>query len=401
MAQYVYRRPPYPAYDMEGIESWLEDLIADGLWLDKDGYVFGFMQFQPGAPKKLKYRLEPIEKLRIIGQTPPPPTEALELFKEFGWEYLGIFYDYYIYRSLEETSVEMNTDPALQAMALRHVRRRSGIFLAVGAMITALFFLILSRRWPLIKIIEHGWESFVALLALLAVYLTYSLVSYLHTVKLQKKLERGEPLTRNRNWRRGSILRKALLSLPFILYFFSSYLNATSTSAVYDNELDPSTYTAPLPFVTLAELAPDRTPEKNLDPFLSIWYTPLTPTNIRWTESVRMVHPQEELWVGELEVSYHEAVGERIAKLLTREYKLKQDQRVGELNAPGISYSSADFRAEDYGFDELYVYDSFFNAVILIRDGNTVIRAVCGLHTWGESDALFPLWLDQIADKIA
>ena len=45
--------------------------------------------------------------------------------------------------------------------------------------------------------------------------------------------------------------------------------------------------------------------------------------------------------------------------------------------------------------------DFFFNAVILIRDGNTVIRAVCGLHTWGDSDALFPLWLDQIADKIA
>ena len=139
MAQYVYRRPPYPAYDIEGIESWLEDLIADGLWLDPDGYVFSFMQFQPGTPKKLKYRLEPIEKLRIIGQTPPPPTEALELYKEFGWEYLGIFYDYYIYRSLEEASVEMNTDPALQAMALRHVRRRSGIQLAAALSIPILF----------------------------------------------------------------------------------------------------------------------------------------------------------------------------------------------------------------------------------------------------------------------
>ena len=50
MAQYVYRRPPYSYYDIEGIESWLEDLITDGLWLDKNGYVFGFMQFRPGTP---------------------------------------------------------------------------------------------------------------------------------------------------------------------------------------------------------------------------------------------------------------------------------------------------------------------------------------------------------------
>ena len=131
MAQYVYRRPPYPYYDMEGIESWLEDLITDGLWLDHDGYVFGMMQFRPGTPRKLKYRLEPIEKQTFLylGQPDPPSEKALTLYEEFGWEYLGTFYDFYIYRSLEENAVELNTDPTLQAQALRHVRRRSGILL--------------------------------------------------------------------------------------------------------------------------------------------------------------------------------------------------------------------------------------------------------------------------------
>ena len=40
---FYYRRPPYPYYDIEGIESWLEDLADEGLLLDKDGYVFGYM----------------------------------------------------------------------------------------------------------------------------------------------------------------------------------------------------------------------------------------------------------------------------------------------------------------------------------------------------------------------
>lgn len=403
MAQYVYRRPPYPSYDMEGIESWLEDLITDGLWLDKDGSVFGFMQFQPGTPRKLKYRLEPIEKLNIFFpvQTPPPSDKALELYEEFGWEYLGVFYDFYIYRSTEETAIELNTDPALQAQALAHVRRRSGIFLAVAAMFPILFFLILARRWPLINIIEQGWESFAVLLVMLLVFVLYSLISYLHTVGLQKKLERGGTLTRTKNWRRGSIIRKALLSLPFILYCLTAYLNATSVNAIYDHEIDPAAYAEPLPFVTILELAPERSLEHNGTPFLSIWDTPLTPTNIRWSESVRRANSQEDLGSGELEVNYHEAAWEWTAKELIREYKLKQDQRVGELNTPGISYSNTDFRAEDYGFDELYVYDSFFNTVILIRDGNTVIRATCALHTWGDSESRFHLWLDQMAKRMA
>ena len=111
MAQYVYRRPPYPYYDMEGIESWLEDLITDGLWLDHEGYVFGLMQFRPGTPKKLKYRLEPIEKQSFLylGQPKPPSDKALELYEEFGWEYLGTFYDFYIYRSMDENAVELIT----------------------------------------------------------------------------------------------------------------------------------------------------------------------------------------------------------------------------------------------------------------------------------------------------
>lgn len=403
MAQYVYRRPPYPSYDMEGIESWLEDLITDGLWLDKDGFVFGFMQFQPGAAKHLKYRLEPIEKLNIFFpvQTPPPSEKALELYEEFGWEYLGVFYDFYIYRSKEESSVELNTDPALQAQALAHVRRRSGIFLAVAVMFPILFLFILARRWPLINVIEQGWESFAVLLALLAMLLFYSLASYLHTVGLQKKLERGEALIRSKNWRRGSMIRKALLSLPLILYCLYPYLNATSVNAIYDHEIDPAAYTEPLPFVTILELAPKGTLEYNASPFLSIWDTPLTPINIRWSESVRRADSQGDLGSGELEVNYHEASGAWIAKELIREYKLKQDRRVDELNSPGITYSNADFRGEDYGFDELYVYDSFFNTVILIRDGNTVIRAACALHTWGDSDARFHLWLEQMAERMA
>ena len=403
MAQYVYRRPPFPAYDMEGIESWLEDLASDGLMLDRDGYLFGVMQFQPGTPRKLKYRLEPIGKISFLYLSdPPPPSEKrLSLYRDFGWEYLGTFFDFYIYRSMTENPVELNTDPTLQALALRHVRRRSGIFLAAAFLLSIVFALILQKKQPLINIIERGWQSFAALIALVAVFLIYSLVSYLHTVNLQKKLQQGEMLTRSKKWRQGRFLRRILLSLPFLLYILSAYFNAFSTSAIYANGIDAADYTQPLPFVTIAEIAPERILEPEFSPLLSIWSTPLTPANLYWSENVRQTHPQEDLWTGELEVRCHEAAREWIAKGLIREYKQKQDRYVGELNSPGISYSNAAYQAEDYGFDELYVYDSLYGAVILIRNGYTVIQATCALHTWDTGDAHFRLWLEQMAEKLA
>ena len=40
--KYRYRIPPCPAYDIPGMESWLEDLAAKGLHLSKDGF-FGIL----------------------------------------------------------------------------------------------------------------------------------------------------------------------------------------------------------------------------------------------------------------------------------------------------------------------------------------------------------------------
>lgn len=401
MAQYVYRHPPYPYYDIEGIESWLEDLLRDGLWLDKDGFVFGMMQFRPGTPKKLKYRLEPIEKQTFLylGQPTPPSEKALALYEEFGWEYLGAFYDFYIYRSMDENAVELNTDPTLQAQALRHVRRRCGYFLAFGIVLPLIALALLLNAAPLLNVIQYGWKRTAWLLLFTAVIPVYYLVPYLHTIRLQKKLERGEPLTRSKDWRRGQILRRLLISLPFFLHLTTVYFNTYSSSAVYQNFVDPATYSAPLPFVSLAEISEDRTYENYGETQLSVWSTVITPANIYWEQSGVLANPEEEEWIGELEVYYHEASNEWLARELVQEYADKQKRYSKQLNAPGLAYTNEYYRPEDYGFDELLVYDSLYDTILIIRNGNRVIKASCGLHTWGEMQPLFEYWLNKMAEK--
>lgn len=401
MAQYVYRRPPYPYYDMEGIESWLEDLITDGLWLDKDGFVFGMMQFRPGTPKKLKYRLEPIEKQSFLylGQPNPPPEKALALYEEFGWEYLGTFYDFYIYRSMDENAVELNTDPTLQAQALRHVRRRNGYFLAFGITLPLIALAILISTTPLLNIINYGLQRTAWLLVFIVAIPIYYLVPYLHTIRLQKKLEQGEILTRSKDWRNGRFLRRLFISLPIILHCTTVYFNAYSSNAVYQNFVDPAEYSAPLPFVCLADISEERVLDNFGAPQLSIWSSMVTPTNIYWEQNGNLTHPEEERWNCELKINYHEAANEWIARELVREYAGKQARYCKQLNSPGLAYTNEDYRPEDYGFDELLVYDSLYDTILIIREGNHVVRASCALHTWGEKLPLFHFWLEEMAER--
>ena len=42
----VNRFPPCPLYDVEGMESWLEDLAKQGLILTKTGLFCGFAEFE-------------------------------------------------------------------------------------------------------------------------------------------------------------------------------------------------------------------------------------------------------------------------------------------------------------------------------------------------------------------
>jgi len=399
MAQFVYRRPPYPYYDMEGIESWLEDLITDGLWLDKDGYVFGTMQFRPGTPSKLKYRLEPIEKqpFLYLGQPNPPSEKALTLYEEFGWEYLGVFYDFYIYRSLDENAVELNTDPTLQSQALRHVRRRSCYFLALGFAISLIALVLLLRGAPVLNIIQYGWQRTVWLLVFIVAVPVYYLVPYLHTLRLQQKLERGESLTRSKNWRKGRFLRQLFIMLPFLLHVTNAFFNVHDSNAIYQNYVDPESYPAPLPFVTLADISSDRTLESQGGPYLSVWVSPLSSTNLHWDQNGILHHPQEDQWIGDLQVNYHEAANEWIAKELVREYAHRQTQYSRQLDIPEYSKVSGFYKSADYGFDDLIVYDTLYDAVLIIRHGNRVIQASCGIHTWGTKQPLFSLWLEKMA----
>lgn len=406
MAQFIYRRPPYPAYDIEGIESWLEDLAADGLMLDPDGYVFGTMQFQPAAPRKLKYRLEAIPNRKIFELFAPKEVneKARTLYREFGWEYLGIFQDFYIYRSIDENPVELNTDPTIQAQTLHSLRRNTlaQLFLFTALVIGGV--ILAHTREPLImRFIFRGWQRTLLFLTFMAVWPIYFLLAYLHLTRIQKQLASGRELKRNKNWRKNRFIRHFLLALPMLLYIAQGIGNITADNSVWDCRLHPDNFPESLPFVTMAHMESQREYEPDIEPQLSIWDTPLTPVNNYWHEYAYLTHPEHERWYGGLTVYYHEAVSEAVAKHLMNTYINQQDAVLVPDWAPGTTYESEELDATVYGFDRLTLYHSMGADVLYLRKGNIVIKAIVNVHVWGDGaeEYLIEPWLQKTALLLA
>lgn len=167
--KYVLRLPPCPDYDVESTECWLTDLAREGLLLKKDGLFAGVGVFERAVPQRVQYRLEAAQKdtgLLCDGYEPDP--EQVELCAQYGWEYVARRGEFYIYRSHDPAARELNTDPAVQALALKAVKSRS-VSAAIYAALWILVFLlapILKRVGLLRAILELRTPVFLLFAAL-------------------------------------------------------------------------------------------------------------------------------------------------------------------------------------------------------------------------------------------
>ena len=106
----IRRIPPCPDYDLEGWQSWLEDLAEEGYLPEKFGTTFTY--FNKAEPQTVRYRLQPLPKQK----TPTP--EELSLTEEYGWTYVGTHRYFAVFSSADPNTRELDTDPQVQAITM-------------------------------------------------------------------------------------------------------------------------------------------------------------------------------------------------------------------------------------------------------------------------------------------
>jgi len=325
----LYRLPPCRGWDIERMESWLEDMAAQGLHLRQDGFFCGVASFERGAKKRVRYRLEPALK----GTSPygdnggDPDDEALEINEQMGWQYAAKTEGFHIYRCEDADAPELNTDPQVQALVFKKVRGRM-IDSAVGSFLYLIVSPILWVRGGfLLTMIAIGTPLALMGAALLLWGLVNSVTRAVYFARLRRRLLQEGDIDHRKPWRAGARRRRVtrlalpILAIVWFVIFAGLWLDNESGKGLAPLE----TYPGEPPFVTMADLAPDGEYEAQDWGYSqsSNMYRSrrdlIAPKYIEWEELADIALPDGTRLEGGLDIEYFEAATPWLARMLAKE----------------------------------------------------------------------------------
>lgn len=390
----AYRLPPCPSYDVEGIESWLSDLAArQGLFLAKDS-LLGIRAFERGTPRPARYRLEAAPKSTSLwaedGGEPAP--EAVALGAEYGWEYLTRCGEFYVYRTFEPGARELNTDPAVQAIALNAVRKRRRAALAGSLLYPALLLFALLRMDALLLTVIQARTWYALLLLVLVVWLfADAAAEFFHLRKLYQRLRRGEPLTHRADWQKRAVRHyaKDAVQLVLALVFLAVTLHTWSARTLGEDRIPLAEYPGDPPFVTMAGLAGpgaygyQSTMTGQSFNTVRVWHDWLAPYNADWHEQASVCRADGSTLNGGLLIDCHEAASPWLARQLAREYT-ESDARAEDaapLPLPALPVEYAAGSTDRFGFP-----------TVTLQNGRQVLHVTFVFSDLSELDEWLPLF---------
>lgn len=214
----VYKLTPVSDYDIQGLESWLQDMALRGLYLKK--YRPLFCTFTPGPARKTRYRIEPYRRFLDDDL----PADMLELYEEYGWECVGdVNREMLIFSTQDEKAPELHTDPAIQGERWKKLYKKARRGTIVTPLLTLLVVLCVG-----IQLFGHGTPitnliTSVSLpLVLLCVCLLVSLPSVFAKKRdlelILRQLEDGVPLEHRAPYPKRNLLSPVYFAAVTILW---------------------------------------------------------------------------------------------------------------------------------------------------------------------------------------
>lgn len=368
----TWRFPPCPGYDVEGTESWLQSMAAQGFVLDEDGFFAGFACFVCGEPRQIRYRIEAAPKKGIFDEENGPDAEARSLSEEYGWRFVARRGDFDLYACEDAGQVELHTDPRVQAISMNQIRRRAFGSLVSFLLWLVLYPLILGNWMPLAVFLTLGTPVSLLGNAVVVWSIGSSAASAVHLHRLWRRLRTGQALNHHKDWRlRARRYRWSLAAYLLLLCVFLGCLLFLWNADARGDFTKPVRDYGELPFATMedffpgAKFEPDSSNlfESTVD-FHSDW---LAPQILSFHQNGTVSLADGRAVSGGLTVDYYETVAPWMARELAREYE-HYDRRNNQKYYQALSLP--DSLEADYA----RAYTAIFPTVVLVR-GNQILHA--------------------------
>jgi len=396
--KYVHRLCPCDPSDVEGIQSWLEDMAAKGLFLIEDGVFCGVFSFERKSPREVTYRLDVAQKRkpRFLDSGDELTDEELELYNSMGWEYLLRYGDFRVYRCEDRDALELNTESKTHALTIGLLKQkhRSSFIYAVLMALFWVFFAHSALRY------SFRIAASIGVLFLLCVHGTIldawvtNLLRLLRFRRYEKRLLDGDGLNHRVEWKKNAPFNYFGRALPFLLSFGIAF-GLLSALAASGTEIPNTEYPGDPPFATVADVFPGGTiTEDNVWLDYGTFKTGETAvaTSVEWNESCDVTTADGEHYFCILRLNYHETVSEWFARGLEEDYYVYDATRYR-----GKRFE--DLTAPDLGVDSIRVYNNYGTLCVLMRDGTRVVHAVVTMDNQSNANQ-WHLWAQAMAEML-
>lgn len=378
---------PCADYDIEGLQSYFEEMAAKGLHLKKDGIFAYFASFERGEPREARYRMDVKEKRNSImdDDNGRPTDEQIELCGELGWEYVDSIDVFHVFRTYDASAPELNTDAALQSIAAKRVVRSQ-----IDSVLVLCFWLLI---YPVLKLdglllptmFTVGTDVMLLAFIIDIWWIVGSIARLIYLSRIKKRLEAGESIVRR--VKRSSVryiaprIAFAVLAAATVCLFITRWSEANS------GRIPLEEYAGELPFATIADIVPGEYERLGFPVTDGIQTRSdiLAPVVIDFREYAAVTVSGGKAFSGGLLIDYYETVSPRLARATAEELllnaKLKRHYTPIEL--------------ADVGADMQAAYcDEVHMPTVILQKGNRVIKAT--LYQTGE----YTVSMDEWAGKL-
>lgn len=378
--KYIRRMLPCGGFDIERIESWLQDMAAEGL---HQAYRKRVGCFERGEPKTVRYRVQP-KKTTYDDDIPDKSTR--ELFAEYGWDFVTEMGSFHVYRSEDPDARELNTEPGIQAQAFKRlVWGRLGLCLFYS--LIYLDNLVRTAREPMRHMVTFGVLNLVSFIVVMLFSVGVLVADVCWMWVLYRKLKKHQELEHNKPWRKGALWHRLGIVAIYVLLVLYIVVGMTQCTAELLGPKPLEEFEGDPPFVTIQDLYPEGAYELQriggYESKFELTGTGAAPVVIDWFENASVTTPDGEVHVGLLVVDYYETAAPWIARALAEEF-----HRVGLKE----KYSKP-MDAPQVELDYVAAYSDSGRPVAILCHGNTVIVA--------KLDAdMMDLWIEKAAQRL-
>ncbi len=378
---------PCADYDIEGLQSYFEEMAAKGLHLKKDGIFAHFASFERGEPREARYRMDVKEKRNSImdGDNGRPTDEQIELCSELGWEYVDSIGAFHIFRTYDAAAPELNTDAALQSIAAKRVVRSQ-----IDSVLVLCFWLLI---YPVLKLdglllptmFTVGTDVMLLAFIIDIWWIVGSIARLVYLSRIKKRLEAGESIVRR--VKRSSVryiaprIAFAVLAAATVCLFITRWSEADSGRVPLEE------YEGELPFATIADIVPGKYERMGVPVTDGIQTRSdiLAPVVIDFREYAAIKVSGGKAFSGGLLIDYYETVSPRLARAAAEELllnaRLKRHYTPIELADMGADMQAA-------------YYDEVHMPTVILQKGSRVIKAT--LYQTGEYTISMEEWAGKL-----